>query len=131
MAKVVPSPAQAIRPNLVARPYPVPALLRQIRFAQSLVVLGLVSLAAGCAKEVVHKGKTVAQWSQDLKNPDAGVRREAATALAEIGPPAEAAVPALTGTLADRNRGVRAKSAVALWSIGPAAAPAVDALAAA
>src|SRR4051812_22423760 len=66
------------------------------------VVLGLAVLLAGCSKEAVFGGKTVTQWRQVLQEPSPEARREAATALGEIGAKAKAAVPDLAGALKDR-----------------------------
>jgi HEAT repeat protein len=60
---------------------------------------------------------------------DAEVRRVAAQALGHIGPQAHAAVPALTGALADPDPLVRLAAADTLGKIGPAAVDAVPALA--
>src|SRR5262249_22050969 len=55
-------------------------------------------------------------------------RLEAARAIAEMGPAAKDAVPALIAVLKDKNREVRKAAAGALGKIGPAAEPAVPAL---
>jgi HEAT repeat protein len=55
-------------------------------------------------------------------------RGAAALALGSIGPPAEAAVPALTELLRDKTADVRYSAAWALGGIGPRAKPAVPAL---
>ncbi len=56
------------------------------------------------------------------------LRSEAANALGRYGPKAEAAVPALTAALKDRDVNVRTTAAIALGKVGARSAPAVKAL---
>jgi HEAT repeat protein len=66
--------------------------------------------------------------AKELRNEDAQVRQRAAIALAELGPKAKAAVPALISALRDPDPGVRRMAASALGEIGPDARRAVPAL---
>jgi HEAT repeat protein len=81
----------------------------------------------------------VAHYTEQLKARDPRDREIAAQLLGEIGPPAEAAVPALVEALQEKDPDVRAmaaearadiriRAAEALGRIGPAAAAAVPAL---
>jgi HEAT repeat protein len=64
-----------------------------------------------------------------LKSDDVQTRANAATALSELGPRAEAAVPALAAAVqGDPDDGVRASAASALGAVGPAAKSALPAL---
>lgn len=63
-----------------------------------------------------------------LGNPDAGLRVQAARALAVIGPKAGAAVPSLISLLSDDDEAVRRAAARALGQIGPAARDAIPSL---
>ena len=67
-------------------------------------------------------GAGVAALSVALKDGDAQVRFSAALALAQIGPDAEAAVPALQAALVDENRYVPGYAVEALERIGSAGA---------
>ena len=58
----------------------------------------------------------------------ASVRRAAATALGQIAPDPEKAVPALTGALKDKAKDVRMAAALALGAFGPEARSALPAL---
>jgi HEAT repeat protein len=78
--------------------------------------------------EPPYQGRTVSQWLERLKDPDALVRREAAFALGEIGMGAKGAVPALGGALKDPDVRVRRSAADALGEIGVAAKAGVPAL---
>jgi HEAT repeat protein len=74
--------------------------------------------------------QAVDQITAALSDDEAFVRGEAAIALAAIGPPASAAVPALQKILADdtEDSGTRYSAAYALGRIGSAAAPAMNTL---
>jgi HEAT repeat protein len=63
-----------------------------------------------------------------LKDKDPSIRKNAAQALAHIGPEAKAAIPALTETLKDKDGSVRGFAAQALGNMGPEAKAAVPAL---
>src|SRR5260370_19868176 len=72
---------------------------------------------------------TVDDWIKDLKNPDSNVRGRAVEALAQLGPAAAKAVPALIEVLKDRDPQVRVEATQALAAIGTGAIGAlVDAL---
>lgn len=71
----------------------------------------------------------VAALIENLKDEDEQVRRDAATALGDIGPAAKDAVPALIVALKkDADEDVRRNVATALGEIGPMAKGAVPAL---
>jgi HEAT repeat protein len=57
-----------------------------------------------------------------LKDPDSGVRRNAAEALGRVGPEARPAVPLLVQALKDEDSDVQDAAAEALKRIDPAAA---------
>lgn len=78
-------------------------------------------------------GTAVPALAKALPEPDREIREHAALALARIGPPAKAAVPALIKVLQDEKAddGVRGAAARALAAIGPDAGEAVPALVAA
>ena len=63
-----------------------------------------------------------------LKDPDVGVRTEAAQILKNLGPKAKSAVPALIHALQDSDQDVVLFAAQALGRIGPDAQEAVPAL---
>ena len=70
---------------------------------------------------VAEEGETsVAQLIEQLSSTDTQERREAAYALAELGPAAKEAVPALTERLQDEDPWVRRVAADALDEIGSA-----------
>ena len=73
-------------------------------------------------------GRPLVELVQDLKSPDVQVRRDAAYALAELGPSAAEAAPALVEALRDQDTQVWASAAQALGLIGPDAAVAIPAL---
>jgi len=73
-------------------------------------------------------GTAVSNVTQNLRDPEAGVRVAAASALSQMGPASEQAVPALAAALTDNDARVRSMAAVALRSLGPRAESAVPAL---
>lgn len=74
------------------------------------------------------RSSTLPHCLADLKEVDPGFRHRAAMILAQYGPRARAAVPALIVCLDDRDPGVQAEAARTLGLIGPAARPALPAL---
>lgn len=77
----------------------------------------------------VYRGKDSVAWQTILeRDSDDESRRRAAYALGQIGPPAEAAVPALAAALESRSLELRHSAADALGRIGPAAKDAVPKL---
>jgi len=73
-------------------------------------------------------GQDIETLAKALEHPNAGIRGMAGFKLAEQGPKAVAAVPALTRALSDVDLNVRYSSANALRAIGPGAQAAVPAL---
>jgi HEAT repeat protein len=71
----------------------------------------------------------ISNWVKGLQSQNPAVRLEAAQALAQIGPAAKEAVPALAKSLADKEEEVRSVTAFALGEIGPDAKGAVGNLA--
>ena len=87
--------------------------------------LGLASLnASGSAweqaakkqpsEEPLAQGKPLRYWIDQLKDDDVLTREEAIEVLAELGPAAKEAVPALRRFLKDEQATVRFRAAVAL-----------------
>jgi endoglucanase len=70
----------------------------------------------------------VQELSALLKDPEWTIRKNAAISLADRGPEAEPAMPALVEALSDEEWQVREPAAKALASIGPASQPAVPML---
>lgn len=64
-----------------------------------------------------YRGRTIAQWSDDLSHPNSVVRVEAAKMLGRLGQHADQAVDPLIAALADRNLDVRLHAAAALGRI--------------
>ena len=89
------------------------------------VILCLVALSAGCGR-----GKSTADWIEQLQSKDAAQRLHAVKALADRGKEA-VVVPALALALRDQDAFVRRDAAHALGRIGPEARPATPALVAA
>ncbi|HJZ55559.1 MAG TPA: HEAT repeat domain-containing protein, partial [Gemmataceae bacterium] len=101
------------------------------RIIRWCAVLALVLPTAGYAqdkKEPEFGGIPLSKWVEQLKSPDAEKRKDAAWAIARIGPAARDAVPALIETLKDEDAHVRWSAAVALAQITPAAKDAVPVL---
>jgi HEAT repeat protein len=78
-----------------------------------------------------HDGRPASYWMAELKDEDAGRRKDAAAALGAIGPTAREAAPALAAALKDDDDLVRMNAALALFKIGAADEETVAALAAA
>lgn len=98
----------------------------------ALIVL-VVFLVSGCGQnpqpDNAVSEKDVQSLIAQLSNEDKKMRADAAWKLKELGPKAEAAVPALTETLKDREVNVRIAAVYALTAIGSKAEPAVTELA--
>lgn len=102
-----------------------------------LAVLGAALVAGGAAAqtsnvhrtaagpEASYEGRPLRSWVAQLADPVPQARIRAAYVMAELGPSASPAVPALRGALGDENPVVRYAAAWALSEIGPAALPAV------
>jgi HEAT repeat protein len=98
------------------------------RFLLSALAVLIPSLPLH-AQEASYRGKTVAQWIEVLHEPSIPSRGEAAYALGQIGPPAQAAVPHLLAAFQnDPDLSVRQECAYALGGIGPGAQSAVPVL---
>jgi HEAT repeat protein len=98
--------------------------VRFLLCAALLVVVGCGKPAAPTAG-----GKPVQHWLGALKDPDARVRKKAATKLGNVGIADPAAVPALVAALKDPDARVRGEAVLALARIGRAAKEAAPALA--
>lgn len=85
--------------------------------ANALVSLGTLGVRAGSETEAIVP--VLIQVLEDWKDLVDG-QQAAADLLGSIGPPARAAVPALTRALESRSDGVRASARAALEKIGPA-----------
>src|SRR5690348_4790731 len=72
----------------VARRQPAPSL-------GSFIILGTALLAIGCQRRAPYEGKTVAQLSAMLRDPDPAVQTQGAYGLSRLGADAKAAVPSL------------------------------------
>jgi HEAT repeat protein len=99
------------------------------RFLLSFLIFQF-SFSAGCGKKEPVKayGQPVAHWLEELKKPDAKVRKKAVVALGQIGTADPEAIPALIGALKDQDQAVKEKAIFALLQIGPAAKDAIPAL---
>lgn len=73
--------------------------------------------------------KPVSHWVKNLADRNAGVRLDAAQALAQLGAEAREAVPALTKALDDKDPEIRCAAVIALGEVGPSARVAVAELA--
>src|SRR4051794_10271837 len=85
----------------------------------------------GLAVEPLFKGKSFSYWLDLLEKGDPLDVEEAITVLADIGPKATAALPALARALKDEFAPVRFKAAIAVWKIdrqGKEAAPVLAAV---
>jgi HEAT repeat protein len=103
-----------------------------MRFVTILVLAtGSLALVSGCGNPgpLLAHGKPVRDWVQALHDPDARVRKKAATVLGNVGAVDPAVVPALAAALKDPDAGVRSEVGLALVKIGPAAEEASPALA--
>src|SRR5262245_47175204 len=98
----------------------IPLVLKLLEDNEPAVVMPALYTIAEAGAAVVPA------LSEALEHPEA--RYWACLVLAEIGPDAKAAVPALTKTLADKRPEVRLQAVIALGEIGPAAQPASSSL---
>jgi HEAT repeat protein len=91
------------------------------------ILLGVC--CAGCGKtSPLAGGKPVSHWVAALRDPDAKVRKKAASKLGNVGTADAAALPALMGALEDRDAAVRCEAILALVKFGPAAKDAIPIL---
>lgn len=74
--------------------------------------------AAPGPDQSLYQGKPQDYWLRQLKDDDLLAREEAVAVLADAGPAAGAALPALKGLLKDPAATVRLQAAVAVWKIG-------------
>src|SRR5437762_1315738 len=81
--------------------------------------------AKGADEEPVSAGKPLSAWMAQLKNANLARRLEATEAIAELGPKAQKAVPALIEALKDSDEYVRLRVSSALTQVGKPAAPAL------
>ena len=99
-----------------------------------LMLIGLAALlvlsGVGCGKRqpMVAGGKPVAAWVEALRDPDPGVRKQAAFKLGNVGPADPATLPALIGALKDPDPAVRCEAILAVLKCGPGAREAAPAL---
>jgi HEAT repeat protein len=94
-----------------------------------LMLVGMFACGCGAGDPpLVARGKPVAHWLQQLKNPSAKARKQAAFCLGLVGSKDAAAIPALTAALKDNDAEVRRSAVLALLNIGPSAMSAVSAL---
>ena len=105
--------------------------MKGLSIALILVALPLSPLL-GCRKAARAGGNDKAvdtgRWIEQLTDPAAGKRQEAAFSLANSAAAAKAALGPLTKALRDSDGEVRAQAAVALSKVGPDAGAAVPAL---
>jgi HEAT repeat protein len=111
---------QALRRVQLDRKDVLPLVLKLLEDADASVVMPALYTISESGAEVVPA------LIETLAHPEA--RYWACLVLAEIGPEAKAAVPALTKVLGDERAEVRLQATIALGEIGPGAAPASAAL---
>src|ERR1700682_37907 len=95
-----------------------------------VVTAVLCGLLVGCGKThpTLAGGKPVEHWVQALRDPDARVRKEAASKSGNAGPASSAVLPALIAALKDPDAKVRCEVILALVKFGPDASEAVPIL---
>ena len=98
-------------------------MIRRDIWAAVVVLAGLATVADLQAQENV-----VRDLIGRLRQDDSETKISAIDTLADLGPAAKSAVPALTAALAHQDASVRHHAARALGSIGPDASSAIDAL---
>ena len=104
------------------------------KLATAVGVLGLMLVlvpaarAQGPTKEPTFQDRPLSAWVEDLQGLAPYTRNQAAYAIANMGPAAVSAVPALIAALGDPEASVRFPVCIAFREIGPAAKDAVPAL---
>jgi hypothetical protein len=93
------------------------------------LLLALGVMGCGKAPPTLAGGKPVRYWVEALQDPDAKVRKKAASKLGNVGSADPAALPALLGALSDREATVRCEAILALVKFGPSASEALPKLA--
>jgi HEAT repeat protein len=83
-----------------------------------VAMLGVLVCNSPCSADDADtfQGKTKAQWLAQLKDKDAGTRKEAATALGKAGPKLAGTVLPLINAITDKDRDVRVAAVTALAS---------------
>jgi HEAT repeat protein len=94
----------------------------------ALLLVGL-ALAAGPAPEPLFAGRPLRQWVKDLGDDDPLVREEAVEVLADAGPAAREAAPALEKMTREGPQRLRLRAALALGRVAGKNGPAVELLA--
>ena len=94
----------------------------------TLVFLLLFLNGCGRSAPTLAGGKPVSHWVEELHNPDAKLRKEAAFKLGNVGITDAQALPALLGALTDPDATVRCEVILALVKFGSAAREAVPKL---
>jgi len=98
---------------------------KSLRWALAIgIPMALLSIGCG-GGEPSFKGRTVAEWMEDFKNPEYDVNRRAISAIVGIGEPA---VSSLTAGLKDEDRRIRVMALLALRELGPKGKAAIPAL---
>ena len=130
-------PIREVDGRQIGAPLPGPITRRLMKLLAGFMAIYLLlgTAAISMAKEsqpapkAVSGESTVAVLMQALKDQDPKVRYKAVRVLADLGPSAAEAVPALSKTLKeDKNEAVQETAAFALGKIGQAAKPAVPLL---
>jgi HEAT repeat protein len=93
-----------------------------------LIVGAATSTLQGDEKTASADQQKVQALINDLKSTDNNVRLKAVAALADFGPGAEPAVPALTDALQVKNEDLRLNAAMTLGKVGKVAIPAIGKL---
>ena len=86
-------------------------------FAAFLLTLLLATPSLLAAQPPTYRGRSIAQWSDDLSYPNSVVRVEAGKMLGRLGKRASEAVDPLIAALRDRDPDVRLHAATALGRI--------------
>jgi HEAT repeat protein len=85
-----------------------------------VLIIVLSMLAFGCtpSQPTLSGGKPVEHWVRALRDPDARVRKEAASKLGNAGPIDASIIPALIAALKDSDAKVRCEVILALAKFG-------------